>query len=91
MKKLMSFAAIAAVSLTAQANASVVDLNSGAFANGEILTNQIAGLTVSATSNGGGSSNDFAFIFDTENPIGDGDLAAPVSYTHLTLPTICSV
>ena len=77
MKKLMSFAAIAAVSLTAQANASVVDLNSGAFANGEILTNQIAGLTVSATSNGGGSSNDFAFIFDTENPIGDGDLAAP--------------
>ena len=77
MKKLMSFAAVAAISLTAQANASVVDLNSGAFANGEILTNQIAGLTVSATSTGGGSANDFAFIFDTENAIGDGDLSAP--------------
>lgn len=77
MKKLMSFAAVAAISLAAQANASVVDLNSGAFANGEILTNQIAGLTVSATSTGGGSANDFAFIFDTENAIGDGDLAAP--------------
>eukprot|EP00969_Alexandrium_andersonii_P007836 341954-Alexandrium_andersonii.AAC.1 len=26
-----------------------------------------------------------------ELPAADGDVAVPVSYTHLTLPTICSV
>ena len=30
-------------------------------------------------------------LFDRIESIGDGRTAIPVSYTHLTLPTICSV
>ena len=80
MKSIIAAAASAALSLGV-ANASIVDLNSISFQNGEKLTTQIAGLTVSATANGGGSSNDFAIVIDTDNSGsgsgGDADLAAP--------------
>ncbi len=73
--------AAAFATATTGAGATVVDLNSFGFVNGEILSDQISGLTVSATSNGGGAANDFAIIFDTTDAgptgTGDPDLAAP--------------
>ncbi|MEO0694663.1 MAG: VPLPA-CTERM sorting domain-containing protein [Pseudomonadota bacterium] len=78
MKTLFS-ACVATLALTTVAQASVVDLNDG-FGNGEILFDQIDGLTVTAESNGGGTANDFAIIIDTNNSgsgaNGDADLAA---------------
>jgi len=76
MIRSLLIAATCSLTFTFSAGATVLDLSSHSFENGEKLTNQISGLTVSAIANGGGRTNDFAIIFDTENAIGDGDLAA---------------
>ncbi|MEO1014071.1 MAG: hypothetical protein AAFX08_02670 [Pseudomonadota bacterium] len=64
--------------MTGVSQASVVDLSG--FGHGEKLVDQIAGLAVTATSNGGGQSNDFAIVFNTGTPGsgsgGDSDLGA---------------
>lgn len=58
------------------ANASIIDLSG--FSNGETFdTGDVAGLTVTTVTDGGGAANDFAFILDTNNPGSDGDLASP--------------
>ncbi len=58
------------------ANASIIDLSG--FSNGETFdTGDVAGLTVTTDTDGGGAANDFAFILDTNNPGSDGDLASP--------------
>lgn len=78
VKFILPFAAMAFAASTA--NASIIDLNAPGLDNGEIITNQIAGVTVTATSNGGGTGNDFAIIIDSGNSgsgaNGDADLAA---------------
>ncbi len=76
MQKILIGAA-SLVALTSAANATVVELNAPGLDNGETLTTQIAGLTVSAVADGGGTANDFAIIIDTTDPTFDGDLAAP--------------
>lgn len=66
------------------AQASILDLNSQVLANGAIITNQFAGVTISGVGNGAGdtaSGNNFAINFNTNQPgpggSGDPDLGAP--------------
>ncbi len=65
LKSIVACAAGACMAFSA-AQASVVDLNQPGLNGGDILSNQIAGLSVSAQGAGAPSGgNDFAVIFDT--------------------------
>lgn len=74
MRKFVS-AAVAAFVMTGAAHATPVTLTFDTVSAGTVITNQFAGVTISAT---GGSGQ--AIVFDSNNPTGgDGDLGAPLT------------
>lgn len=75
------FGTLAFTAFSAQA----VVINFEGFAAGTEITNQIPGVTISAT-NAAASGNNLAVVFDTENPTGnDPDLGAPFNSNNPAL------
>ena len=65
MKSLI-LAGLSAIFVSGAAHASVLDLNGVSFGNGEILADQFDGVSFKAKTIGGGKSNNFAIIIDTD-------------------------
>jgi len=69
--------AVLGASFFALSTAQALVLDFEGFPAGTIIDDEYEGITISATTNSGGSPN-VAVVFDTENPTGgDNDLAAP--------------